>query len=191
MSVVLVFPMSTKIPTLKKDDDAQVGIGTMIVFIATILVAAVAAGVLINVSGGLQSKAVATGNEATENVASNLYVQSVYGEDTDADATNMEDVIVYLTLGAGSEPIDLDNVVVQYTDGSILEQPTGTAANIRGDGDNVLEAGELLSLTFTPSSPLTESVSVSIDLIPAAGNAASVAFTSPDTFGGNTFVQLF
>ncbi len=183
---------------LRNDDDAQVGIGTMIVFIATILVAAVAAGVLINVSGGLQSKAVATGNDATQNVASNIMVQSVFGEDTGTDGT-INTATIFVTLGAGSEPIDLEQVVIQYTDGTNLYTAAGLASGTgdltiaveRGNAGNVLESGELLTISFDPTTPWAESAGVSMDLIPEVGNAASVGFTTPDAFGGKTIIQLF
>lgn len=182
---------------LRNDDDAQVGIGTMIVFIATILVAAVAAGVLINVSGGLQSKAVATGTDATENVASNLLISSAYGF---VDGASINSTTLYLQLGAGSEAIDLSDVVIQYSDGATLVTVKGNATEVSGNLNDVLEAGEYWKLSFDQDGGenfndnglgWVEGTSVEVRLIPTTGNPAQVAFTTPDAYGGNTYVQLF
>src|ERR1044072_778334 len=90
---------------LKQDEAAEIGIGTMIVFIAAILVAAIAAGVLINTAMKLQSKSQQTGNEATQNVASALSVMRVDGLRSETTGT-VDQIDVTVQLAAGAEHAD-------------------------------------------------------------------------------------
>ncbi|AEH60426.1 flagellin [Methanosalsum zhilinae DSM 4017] len=109
---------------LKEDTGAQVGIGTLIIFIAMVLVAAVAAAVLIQTSGVLQQRAQQTGAEATQEVSSNLDIKSIEGIRANAtgDSQNLSDTVdllrLQIGLQAGSSPVDMNQVVVTISDGS-------------------------------------------------------------------------
>jgi flagellin FlaB len=107
---------------LKKNTRAQVGIGTLIIFIAMVLVAAVAAAVLIQTSGTLQQKAQSTGKQATQEVSSNLMVKTIEGVRAKNSATAMSDTIDLLKLkvglNVGSSPVDVNQVVISITDGT-------------------------------------------------------------------------
>ncbi|SDG00524.1 flagellin FlaB [Methanolobus vulcani] len=107
---------------LKKNTRAQVGIGTLIIFIAMVLVAAVAAAVLIQTSGTLQQKAQSTGKQATQEVSSNLMVKTIEGVRAKTSATTMSETIDLLKLkvglNVGSSPVDVNQVVISITDGT-------------------------------------------------------------------------
>jgi len=104
------------------NDRGQVGIGTLIVFIAMVLVAAIAAGVLINTAGLLQSQAEATGEESSEQVTDRVQVSSISGtaqvqddsdddEFDDSDEINLIQTTVFRSPGAGD--IDLNSAIIE------------------------------------------------------------------------------
>jgi archaeal flagellin N-terminal-like domain len=92
---------------LKTDHRGQVGIGTLIVFIAMVLVAAIAAGVLINTAGLLQAQAQQTGQETSAEVSDLLQVGKVVGSDTPAVNQQIELLNASVKLAAGASPINV------------------------------------------------------------------------------------
>ncbi|MXR20603.1 archaellin/type IV pilin N-terminal domain-containing protein, partial [Halobacterium bonnevillei] len=73
-----------------EEERGQVGIGTLIVFIAMVLVAAIAAGVLINTAGVLQTQAEDTGQDSTDQVANNINVIGAVGEVNNVSKTDVD-----------------------------------------------------------------------------------------------------
>ena len=95
---------------LNEDERGQVGIGTLIVFIAMVLVAAIAAGVLINTAGFLQSQAEATGQESTELVSERIEVTSSIGV-VGASESELKTIKVGVSAAPGAESIDLSSTL--------------------------------------------------------------------------------
>ena len=108
-------------------DRGQVGIGTLIVFIAMVLVAAIAAGVLINTAGLLQSQAEATGEESAEQVSDRVQVSTVIGEadeftageddgstlPTGAEEERIDGVSLTVSRSPGAGDINLENAIIE------------------------------------------------------------------------------
>ena len=95
------------------DDRGQVGIGTLIVFIAMVLVAAIAAGVLINTAGFLQSKSQQTGGQSSQQVTNRLQVVSVTGENITSSDT-IGNVSMVVKKAPGADDISMQNVTIQW-----------------------------------------------------------------------------
>jgi flagellin-like protein len=101
-----------ELPT-NETDRGQVGIGTLIIFIAMVLVAAVAAGVLINTAGLLESTASDTGQDSQAQVSNQLTVLHASGN-VDSTTDNVTDLNFTIMKSAGSNDIDIANATVEY-----------------------------------------------------------------------------
>ena len=97
--------------TRMNDDEADVGIGTLIVFIAMVLVAAVAASVLMQTAENLQQRAYAVGKQTIRDVSSGIRVIGITGY-TDINKTKIEYLAIAITPRAGSYDVDLNKTLL-------------------------------------------------------------------------------
>jgi len=174
-------------------DRGQGGIGTLIVFIAMVLVAAIAAGVLINTAGLLQSQAEATGEESSEQVSDRVQVVSVTGIDetgfasTGASNGNINGLAVSVRKAPGAGNIDLTNAVVEvFARGSSATLTEGGVATANEFGTTAIKGGDS---TLSASS---DRVNIEIDLkqdvqVLTAGDSVTVTITT--AAGGTAFVE--
>ena len=112
------------------DDEADVGIGTLIVFIAMVLVAAVAASVIMQTAENLQQRAYAVGKQTIRDVSTGLRVIGVTGY-TDVNKTKLEYLAIAITPRAGSYDVDLNKTLlyIQLDNYSVLSLNLVSKAN--------------------------------------------------------------
>jgi len=130
------------------NDRGQVGIGTLIVFIAMVLVAAIAAGVLINTAGFLQSSAEESGEQSSAQVTNRLQVVNAVGNDITTDEAGSEVTTVELTVkkAPGADNVDLTTTTAQWvsSDGT-FDIVSKTALN---EGGGTSGDGAFVTSTF-------------------------------------------
>lgn len=91
----------------------EMGIGTLILFISMLLVAAIGAGVLIQTTGSLQEKSLAVGSQAQDQIANSLLLVNVEGaSETAGEVSEME---ATLRLAAGSEAMNFDDMLLSMS----------------------------------------------------------------------------
>ena len=119
--------------SVKQDEEGSMGVGTLITFIALILVAAVSSMVVITTVDQMKMKAFHTGMIAREDVSTGLNVITVLGDrgiiGTNAtvwgevgnrssnQATTIQTLMLKAKLRAGSEPIRMDRLIIDISDG--------------------------------------------------------------------------
>ena len=187
------------------EDRAQVGIGTLIVFIAMVLVAAIAAGVLVNTAGFLQATAEDTGQESVDQVTERLDVINQHATvNSSGEGIGYLNLTVGLASGAGA--VDMDDTTVKYVSNSEVRTLTNSSSATASDSEfkvtaveatdsddsyGVLNSNEdryevVISATdIEPDDGLTASETVQLEITTQAGGTTEVVLTMPDQLAGS------
>ncbi len=198
-----------------KDENGDIGVGTLIIFISMVLVAAVAAAVLIYTTGALQQKATKTSKEATQQISSNLIVDKVLGNRTD-DTGGLNDSIMSLEIrikpDVGTTSIDLRQVILsvmdkdyrydlKYTTVANGSSSSYYATKVRDEDGSfttatpVLNSGDLIELTVNSTGMgnilLPTRKTFWLSLNQELGQAVNLEITTPNSFGVYRYVQLY
>ena len=106
---------------IKKDEVAVVGIGTLIIFIAMVLVVAVAASVIMQTQETLQQRSYTVAKQTIRDVSSGIRIIGVTGY-TNAEKNVMQYLAISVTPRAGSYDIDLNKTLlyIMYNNFTIL-----------------------------------------------------------------------
>lgn len=164
-------------------DRGQVGIGTLIVFIALVLVAAIAAGVLINTAGLLQSQSEQTGEETQDQVANQLDVISTVGVVGNAEQIDQLDFTVQQS--AGADTINLNNTYIEIAmDGTVetfeVSLDAADPASV-DEADAILEQrGDRAVIEVELDQGLDESDDAEVTIVTQDGSERYVVVQAPD-----------
>jgi len=191
-----------KLPIHDNSDRGQVGIGTLIIFIALVLVAAVAAGVLITTAGELQSSASDTGNDAQAQVSNQIDVVSATGE---ISSTNVSEVTMVVKKSPGSDAIDLSEATIEYTsssssatlsfDSSSAGSDAFSTSGVEGDGDEILDdTSERIEITVDAASieggnGIAPGGNAELQIVDQSGASTVYGVNVPDVLTG-TYVEV-
>ncbi len=95
------------------EKNAAVGIGSLIIFIAMILVAGIAASVIIQTMNSLEQQALQTGQETLRDVSGGLRVTHVSGYKS---GSTIDQLAIFLRTTAGSYDMDLSEAFISLSD---------------------------------------------------------------------------
>jgi len=99
----------------ENDDNAAIGIGSLIIFIAMILVAGIAASVIIQTMNSLEQQATKTGQEVMKDISSGLKVTYVNGYNNNL---LIDQIAIIIRTTAGSDNVDLSYAYISLSNSS-------------------------------------------------------------------------
>jgi len=194
-AVILISPNLFRVgrghTMFETENRGQVGIGTLIVFIAMVLVAAIAAGVLINTAGLLQAQAQQTGEETTAEVSDIFQINKVVGSETTGNG-ELDVLNASVRLSSGSDPINVSKASYTIETGGNATVVDGNANKNDGielfpiqsleDGTQVLSDQDDLMVVQFDVTNLTD--------VDQLEESESIKLIAQAPAGGSTYKQL-
>ena len=177
----------------KNDDGASIGIGAMIVFIALILVAAVASTIIIKTAEELQQRAEATGDDTRDEISGKIQLVMAYvsAETGGAGITTVDEITLIVQMAAGSDATLLTDIqwLIVCDNGAAAQVNTG----VLDDGTTVL-AEDLGGTALTAGSSVSAGETFGIVIDTSANCTPDVGDTQELRIivdgGGETYAQL-
>lgn len=176
---------------------AMMGVGVLLIFIATILTSAIAAGVLIRTSGLLQSKTIEVERTTRERITTGLEFVQVVGY-ANSTAGTIQDVELLVRLKPGSSAIKLTDTYLTYTVNEValklqvnesVYDSDCTFANISaedyycyeplfGNTNSIVDVEETLYIRFklNSSHAMLPQDYVELQFVPKVGDPSSLDF---------------
>jgi flagellin FlaB len=134
---------------LSVDENAAIGIGTLIIFIAMILVAGMAASVIIQTMNSFEQQALQTGQDTIRDVSSGLKVTQVSGYNSNS---LIDQIAIFVETTSGSEDIDLAEAFISISDSSkqsILNYSTSSfSSSVSGGLFGTLNSSHLTATIY-------------------------------------------
>ena len=172
----------------ESNDWGSIGIGAMIVFIALILVAAVASAVIIQTVEKLQQNAQQSGSDTQQEISGKISIITVWvGDQGTAGA---EEITMVFELAPGSEPIA--DTAVHWA--VICDDGAGTPSVVDGD---LSAATELDGATAVAQFDPGETYMIDLTVGGAAGASCAPALNEEHSMvisangGGSTYETLY
>jgi len=189
--------------SFRSNDRGFTGLEAAIVLIAFVVVAAVFSYVVLGAGFFTTQKAQQTVHTSVQQASSTLeIVGNVYG--TGASSASITNINFTVALAPGGTPVDFGQVVMTFSNASILEtlsqtkgdypkQPaTGEWAvtainNDVGTNNKLLEAGEQFQISAIPTNPIYANDKFTLEIKPGVGAAFDITRSAP---GGLNIVNL-
>lgn len=178
----------------------DVGVGTLIIFIAFVVISTIAAGIVLQTTNLLQSKALTTGKETTKEIGTNYESVSAYATNG-SDDRYVEYFFWTVRPSGGSEDVKYTDLLItmntnnqsqEYTfstsvncsnSSSINASSTNFGINIVLPEDGGISGyfvqGDVTEFCFKSVRPMAESEKIKLNMVPKRGSTLTETILLP------------